>query len=1417
MTSALTLFDFPATRLLDTSSIVRALADALRNGAALNMPAIAKAAKSILGADDGSGIWSPRDAYDWAEAAAVEVVRGMCLPDDPPQAILGILDDLMALLPRQARRTDTTEAFQAFSTPLPLGFLAARAAQIDEDDAVLEPSAGTGMLAVFARRARRLLLNELEPQRRDLLGALGETTGHDALYLRALLHAEEPPSVVLMNPPFSADANVRGVRRGGLDLRHVAQAFGFLRPGGRLVTLLGSASSYQRDPRPYRELRDASLVASIVVGGAPFARMGTSISCTIAVLDYGARTEPPILPEREVTLADALDIIDSLPARLPLGQTQERAATVIAMPARSAAMPDAATTQKEAATSVIPCTTAARPMDPTPVTYDALEPKSAEIGDGIFEPYTLQRIAIHGAQGHPTPLVESTSLRSVIPPVPSHQPLLPSWLLRDAILSDAQTEAVIYAGNAHASHIDLLDTDDQGRATTVRLRQGFLIGDGGGVGKGRTTSAIILDNFAHGRTKAVWVSETEALLEDARRDWSALGGDPKAIALLGSFKLDAEIGLAHGIVFTTYATLRSRSKKTNRSRLDQLVSWLGKDFAGAIVFDESHNLQNAAPAKRDRGIQKPSLQGQAALDLQRQIPEARFVYQSATSASRIEAFSYAPRLGLWRVNGAFPDRATFLAQMEAGGLAAMEIVSRDLKAQGLMCARALSMEGVTYERLVHSLDDNQLATYAAANEAWRIIDANVREALEMCDANNGHARGAALSALESTKQRFYGALLVSFKLPTAIAHAKEQIALGHSPVFQLTSTNEAVQERVLARRDDTDDLEDLDLSPREYILDYLRNAFPVTQHREEQDADGNTRSVPLTDAAGNPIVNPDAVAAREALIERLTTLMTPDGPLDLLLEAFGADNLAEITGRKRRLIHVTRNGERSRVIDERGAHVNVAETAAFMNDTKRCLVFSEGCGGTGRSYHADKACKNQRKRIHYLLQAGWRSDRALQGLWRTKRTNQAQDPDYILVTTNVPGERRFISTIARRLDQLGALTRGQRDASGNGLFSAADNLETTYGSDALASLLRQIAENGLPGFPYADFKLQTNLDLRTEAGQLRTTTVTVPRFLNRLLAVDIDAEGGKQGVLMDALEHRMEELVAHAKHNGVYDAGVQTIAPLHLRLKDESILATDAATGAATTLLTLERADYAKSFSFADVRRGMHRFLAYHRDRDRAGYFQDDEGPVAVIPSSHLDRGGRRTYWIVRPFTEESVGWPYLPHAKAINERTAETLWTDALRAKAEIETTILYVVSGTLLTVWHRLPSDSVPIVYTMRTDDGKRIIGRVLDASQAESLRTAFGLDGTADLSAADACALARSGQLIDVSGVGSIRRVRVSNTKRLELVVADPLTFARFATACGAIVETIDYRKRIFLPSGREGDVLAALARGARLKAA
>ena len=220
-------------------------------------------------------------------------------------------------------------------------------------------------------------------------------------------------------------------------------------------------------------------------------------------------------------------------------------------------------------------------------------------------------------------------------------------------------------------------------------------GDGTGCGKGRQVAAIILDHWLRGRRRALWLSASDKLLEDARRDWAAIGGSEADLIPLGKFRQGADIPQESGILFATYATLRSPARQGKRSRLEQIVGWLadgmGEDsrhaYGGVIVFDEAHAMANAAGSKGSRGDTAPSQQGRAGLRLQNALPDARILYVSATGATTVPGLAYARRLGLW--GGAdsggetpFEQRTDFVTAMEAGGVAAMEVVARDLKALG---------------------------------------------------------------------------------------------------------------------------------------------------------------------------------------------------------------------------------------------------------------------------------------------------------------------------------------------------------------------------------------------------------------------------------------------------------------------------------------------------------------------------------------------------------------------------------------------------------------------------------------------------------------------------------------------------------------------------------------------------------------
>ncbi|MEQ9178694.1 MAG: strawberry notch C-terminal domain-containing protein, partial [Nitratireductor sp.] len=404
---------------------------------------------------------------------------------------------------------------------------------------------------------------------------------------------------------------------------------------------------------------------------------------------------------------------------------------------------------------------------------------------------------------------------------------------------------------------------------------------------------------------------------------------------------------------------------------------------------------------------------------------------------------------------------------------------------------------------------------------------------------------------------------------------------------------------------------------------------------------------------------------------------------------------------------------------------------------------------------------------------------------------QKQPPLVRPIATDVKAEKRFLSTIARRLDTLGAITRGQRQTGGQGLFRPEDNLESPYARDALRQLYLLIVPGKIEGCSLERFESATGLKLM-DANGIKDDLPPITTFLNRLLALTIEL----QGILFTAFEQLLDARVQGAIASGVYDVGLETLMAESFVVTDRQLIYTHPATGAETQLLTISEKRRNWPLRLADA-------LA-HADSDIGKLLVNGKSGRAAVqlpaPSLMLDDGEiERRVRLVRPMEHLHASLKTMAgsHWREADRETFAAAWTRELDDVPEYENSTLHIVAGLLLPVWKRLPNESTR-VYRLQTDDGERIIGRRVSPAWAASAAST----GTSSLAPEDAYAALIDGRtILDLAEGLQLRRARVMGANRIELTGFTDTMRDRLR-AYGLFTEIISWKLRFFVPVDASG---------------
>uniref|UniRef100_A0A671VFG3 Protein strawberry notch homolog 1 n=1 Tax=Sparus aurata TaxID=8175 RepID=A0A671VFG3_SPAAU len=955
---------------------------------------------------------------------------------------------------------------------------------------------------------------------------------------------------------------------------------------------------------------------------------------------------------------------------------------------------------------------------------------------------------------HPDPVVETSSLSSVNPPDVWYRLSIPEETIDRGCLSALQLEAITYAAQQHETFLPGGD------------RAAYLIGDGAGVGKGRTIAGIIYENYLLGRKRSLWFSVSNDLKYDAERDLRDIGAKNIQVHSLNK----------KGVIFATYSSLigESQSGGKYKTRFQQLLHWCGEDFDGVIVYDECHKAKNVCPV----GSSKPTKTGLAVLELQNKLPKARVVYASATGASEPRNMAYMNRLGIWGAKTPFREFGNFIQAVERRGVGAMEIVAMDMKLRGMYIARQLSFTGVTFKIEEVPLSQKYIHMY---NKSWVSAREKFQQAANLMDAEQ-RMKKSMWGQFWSAHQRFFKYLCIASKVRRVVQLAREEVQNGKCVVIGLQSTGEA---RTLeALEEGGGELNDFVSTAKGVLQSLIEKHFPApdrqklysllgidlsakktpspceTAAQQEQkgkkrkeesdresgkDSDDSFKSVSSADEDDdfNPFRDEsdddgeDGETSEEGCqseLEEVAEELPPNTLDELIDELGGPENVAEMTGRKGRVVS---NDDGSITYESRSELdvpveiLNLTEKQRFMDGEKNIAIISEAAS-SGISLQADRRVKNQRRRVHMTLELPWSADRAIQQFGRTHRSNQVTAPEYVFLISELAGEQRFASIVAKRLESLGALTHGDRRATETRDLSRF-NFDNKYGRNALEIVMKSIVKLDSPLVsPPADFKgdffkeIQKgligvgliNVEDRSGTLSLDKDYNNIGKFLNRILGMEVH----QQNALFQYFADTLGAVIQEAKKNGRYDMGILALPDfipvcVSSQVSVERGMSWEEAThawaeqnGPDDGFYVQMRNNKKTAILVKEVNAKKRLFLVYRPNTGRQlkleTYADIKKKFKKVTQLSFIERDMRRTFNDLHALICSHAYWRG-------NCKKASV----GLQCEVGLRCRTYYVLCGSVLSVWNEVELVLTPVsganvkvqIVRLRTEDGQRIVGKL------------------------------------------------------------------------------------------------------------
>ncbi len=601
-------------------------------------------------------------------------------------------------------------------------------------------------------------------------------------------------------------------------------------------------------------------------------------------------------------------------------------------------------------------------------------------------------------------------------------------------------------------------------------KQGLIVGDQTGIGKGRVAAAMIRYGCKNGM-KPIFISEKPNLFTDIYRDLIDIysrdlkpfivnsrdartnikdkKGNIIYSALLKNEQeeilLSKKLPNRFDFICSTYSQFSSPLKKVVKPNfLHELAE------NNLIIMDESHNasgtsntgefLQNVL--RRSKGV----------------------VFLSATFAKRPDNMPiYAMKTAISDIN---MTHEKLIEAVIKGGVALQEIISSQLVAEGQMIRRERSFEGVevnyitlTEKELIHKAVYDNIAGILMdiidfqgnyISNMVKEMDKEVAAEGKEAETRKGTSKaGVDNQPMFSRIFQFVNQMLFSIKAKDVALKAIERLREGKKPIIAFSSTMESFfndmkkEDGTAVKSGDT-----VNLDYRVVVEKALQSVMKYTVI--DVNGDREHKYFEFED------LEPQAQEAYVAIVNKIEDM--PESitisPIDVIKNSVrkAGFSIEEVTGRKTeiKLIEGTNRG----VLMNR-KKVLANDAFRMFNDNEiDCLMINQS-GSTGASAHAivtDKVPENDvKQRVMIVLQPELDINREVQKRGRINRTGQILKPIYDYISSAIPAERRLMMMLQKKLKSLDANTTSNQKQSENMLKT--DDFLNKYGDKIVTEYL----------------------------------------------------------------------------------------------------------------------------------------------------------------------------------------------------------------------------------------------------------------------------------------------------------------------------------------------------------------------------